>query len=40
MSADVQAQKPSKSPPAETDKVVVRGLNFYYGATHALKNVS
>ena len=40
MSADVQAQKPSKSPAAEKDKVVVRGLNFYYGATHALKNVS
>ena len=40
MSTDVQAQKPSKSPAAEKDKVVVRGLNFYYGATHALKNVS
>ena len=40
MSIDVQAQKPSKPPVAEKDKVVVRGLNFYYGATHALKNVS
>jgi phosphate transport system ATP-binding protein len=40
MSADVQAQKPSKPAAAERDKIVIRGLDFYYGATHALKNVS
>ena len=32
MSTDVLAQKPSNPPAAETDKVVVRNLNFYYGA--------
>ena len=26
--------------PREKDKVIVRGLNFYYGETHALKDVS
>src|ERR1700744_3882239 len=40
MSSDVEAQKPAKAPVAETDKVVVRNLNFYYGRTHALKDVS
>ena len=41
MSADVQAQKqPSNPLAAENGKVVVRGLHFYYGATHALKDVS
>ena len=34
------AQKPSKPAAAEKDKVVVRGLNFYYGQTHVLKEVS
>ena len=40
MSSDVQAQRPAKAPVAETDKVVVRNLNFYYGQTHALKGVN
>ncbi len=40
MSSDVQAQRAAKAPVAETDKVVVRNLNFYYGATHALKGVN
>src|ERR1700732_5490007 len=40
MSGDVEAQRPAKAPVAETDKVVVRNLNFYYGQTHALKGVN
>ena len=40
MSSDVQAQKPANPAAAEKDKVIVRGLNFYYGQTHALKDVS
>ena len=38
--SDVEAQRPSRAPVAETNKVVVRNLNFYYGQTHALKDVS
>ena len=37
MSSHVQAQRPAKTPCAETEKVVVRNLNFYYGQTHALE---
>jgi len=40
MSSDVQAQKPAKPAAAQKDKVIVRGLNFYYGQAHALKDVS
>jgi phosphate transport system ATP-binding protein len=40
MSSDVQAQRLAKGLAAETDKVVVRDLNFYYGQTRALKDVS
>ena len=40
MSANVQAQTASNPAVAETDKVVVRNLNFYYGQTRALKDVS
>jgi phosphate transport system ATP-binding protein len=40
MSANVQAQTASKPGVAETDKVVVRNLSFYYGQTRALKDVS
>jgi phosphate transport system ATP-binding protein len=40
MSSNVQAQRPAKTSVAETDKVVVRNLNFYYGQTRALKDVS
>jgi len=38
--SDVEAQRPSRAPAAETNKVVVRNLNFYYGQAHALKDVS
>ena len=40
MTNDVTAQKPAKPPSANQDKVTVRGLNFYYGENHALKNVT
>jgi ABC-type phosphate transport system ATPase subunit len=40
MSSHVQAQASEKAPAAETNKVVVRNLNFYYGQAHALKDVS
>src|ERR1700733_8722044 len=40
MSGDVEARRPANAPVAETDKVVIRNLNFYYGATHALKSVN
>ena len=40
MSSGVQAQRPANAPVAETDKVVVRNLHFYYGQTHALKGVN
>jgi phosphate transport system ATP-binding protein len=40
MRSDVQARKPSKPSAVVNSKVVVRSLNFYYGATHALKDVS
>ena len=39
MSNDVNAPRPAKPPSANKDKVVVRGLNFYYGQTHASKSV-
>ena len=34
------AQKAAKPPSANKDKVLIRGLNFYYGQTHALKGVN
>ena len=40
MSSHVEAQRPTRTPSAETKKVVVRNLNFYYGQTRALKGVS
>jgi phosphate transport system ATP-binding protein len=40
MSNEVRAQKPAKTASAHNDKVVVRGLNFYYGENHALKEVN
>jgi phosphate transport system ATP-binding protein len=40
MSSHVQAQTSEKAPVGETNKVVVRNLNFYYGQAHALKDVS
>ena len=38
--SEVEAQRPSGAPVAETDKVVIRNLNFYYGQAHALRDVS
>jgi phosphate transport system ATP-binding protein len=38
--SEVEAKRPVKAPIAETEKVQVRNLNFYYGQAHALKNVS
>src|SRR6185437_10912847 len=40
MSSQVQAQTLAKAPVMETEKVQVRGLNFYYGQAQALKDVS
>ena len=40
MSSHVQASMPIQAPPVETAKVQVRSLNFYYGQTRALKDVS
>jgi phosphate transport system ATP-binding protein len=40
MSNEVQTQKPAKATSAHKNKVVVRGLNFYYGENHALKEVN
>ena len=40
MSNEVTAQKPAKPPSAHKDKVTVRGLNFYYGENHALREVT
>jgi phosphate transport system ATP-binding protein len=40
MSSHVQASMPIQAPVAETEKVQVRNLNFYYGQTRALKDVS
>jgi phosphate transport system ATP-binding protein len=38
--SNVQAPRSAPAPVAETAKVVVRNLNFYYGQTRALKDVS
>jgi phosphate transport system ATP-binding protein len=40
MSNDVNAPRPARPANANKDKVVVRGLNFYYGQNHALKEVN
>jgi phosphate transport system ATP-binding protein len=40
MTNDVNAPRPAKPPSANRDKVAVRGLNFYYGANHALKEIT
>ena len=40
MSNQVTTQRPAKPASASRDKVVVRGLNFYYGQAHALKEVN
>src|SRR6201994_1191361 len=36
----VEAQRAQRASVAETEKVQVRGLNFYYGQARALKDVS
>src|ERR1700684_974510 len=38
--SEVEAQRPARGAVGETDKVVVRNLDFYYGQTRALKDVS
>ena len=38
--SEVEAERPLRGPVGETDKVVVRNLDFYYGQTRALKDVS
>jgi phosphate transport system ATP-binding protein len=40
MSSHVQASMPIQAQAVETDKVVIRNLNFYYGQTRALKGVN
>ena len=40
MSNQATSQRPAKPAKANRDKVVVRGLNFYYGQAHALKEVN
>jgi NitT/TauT family transport system ATP-binding protein len=40
MSSHVQASMPIQAQPVETAKVQVRNLDFYYGQTRALKDVS
>jgi phosphate transport system ATP-binding protein len=37
---EVRAEKPAKPAAVHKEKVVVRGLNFFYTQTHALKGVS
>src|SRR3974390_68353 len=39
MDDEVKAQAPLKRATVTKEKVVTRGLNFYYGKTHALKDV-
>ena len=38
--SEVEAKRPLRAPVAETEKVQVRNLNFYYGQTRALKGVN
>ena len=40
MSEQVDAPRPAKAPSASKDKIVIRGLDFYYGQSKALKDVS
>ncbi len=40
MNNEAAAPRPAKAPSAFKDKVVVRGLNFYYGKSRALKEVN
>ena len=40
MSNEVNAPRPAKAPSANKDKIIVRSLDFYYGQSKALKNVT
>jgi len=40
MNTEINAPRPAKAPSANKDKVTVRGLNFYYGENHALKEIN
>jgi phosphate transport system ATP-binding protein len=40
MSNEAIAPRPAKAPSANKDKVTMRSLNFYYGQSHALKDVT
>ena len=40
MSNEVSAQTPANAPPRQRKKSSMRDLNFYYGQTHALKDVN
>ena len=39
MNENVMSEQPITRPAGTQTKVAIRGLNFYYGETHALKNV-
>ena len=38
--SDVEAKMPLRAPVAETEKVQVRKLNFFYGSHRALKDIN
>ena len=40
MSNEVTAPRPAKSANADKDKIVMRGLNFFYGQSRALKDIN
>jgi len=40
MNTEVNVPRPSKAPSANKDKIVMRGLNFYYGQSRALKDIN
>ena len=40
MSNEVSALRPAKAANTGKDKIVMRGLNFYYGQSHALKEIN
>ena len=40
MSNETSAPRPAKAPSASKDKVVIRGLDFFYGQSKALKDVT
>ena len=40
MNNEVSTPRPAKPASATKDKIVMRGLNFYYGQSHALKEIN